>query len=172
MLPERRPFLKARLSKASFQDLRSRRWPPHKFRLLSTYLGSIPRAMDNSPSNCVICAANLSDSESDRHPPSRFCKHVNATCVLCFEQYVQSCLRGGNFMRLQCVECDSVLAYDDLLRLVPVELFMRSVFSVIIQHTVSDRSIDMTRCLLKRSVIPFPLLYTAFTSLADLDKTT
>jgi hypothetical protein len=71
---------------------------------------------------CKIC---YSDSPKFPLLITSKCTHSVLTCVKCFERHVDSQIEKGILQDIRCLQCEKILDYYDIKRIVNNELFQR-----------------------------------------------
>ncbi|EXX57176.1 hypothetical protein GLOIN_2v1725015 [Rhizophagus irregularis DAOM 181602=DAOM 197198] len=72
--------------------------------------------------HCNIC---YSDSPKFPSPITSKCTHSVLACTSCFEKHIESQIEKGILQNIKCLQCDEILDYHDIKRIVNNELFQR-----------------------------------------------
>lgn len=70
---------------------------------------------------------NICYSDSPKFPSSitSKCTHSALACTRCFERHIDSQIEKGILQNIECLQCDKILDYYDIKRIVNNELFQR-----------------------------------------------
>jgi hypothetical protein len=90
---------------------------------------------------CIVCTDDFSATIIRAQKISQECSHVPSVCQGCLVQWIQSQLESRGWDKIECPECNVLLAYHDIQRLADPATFSRYVWSLLFSGQIELTSL-------------------------------